>query len=391
MTPDGGRQRILLSPPDVGDAEEAALIRALRSGWVAPLGPEVDAFERELADRVGVRTAVAVSSGTAALHLALVSWGVGRGDLVVTSSLTFAATANAIVYTGAEPHFVDSDATGNMDPALLDEAITGLERGGRRVGAVIPVDVFGRCADHDSIAEIATRHRVPVFVDAAESLGARGAGRPAGSHGRAAAVSFNGNKIMTTSGGGMLLTDDEGLAAHVRHLATQAREPADHYEHVEIGYNYRLSNLLAAVGRAQLGRLDGMVARRRHFRAAYRAVLDGVPGVAFLSGDDAASGRGDAEDNCWLTALTVHPARAGWSADDLRRALAGDDIESRRLWKPMHRQPVFTHCGATLSGESDHLFETGLLLPGGSSMTEDDLARIVTVLDRVAGRSVARV
>lgn len=367
-------RRILLSAPDVGEAEEIALVRALRSGWVAPLGPEVDAFEREVAVRVGVRHAVALSSGTAALHLAFVSWGVGRGDVVVTSSMTFAATANAIVYTGAEPFFVDSDATGNMDPELLARALDGLRRGGRRVGAVVPVDVFGRCADYTWIEATAAEHGIPVLADAAESFGASHRGRRAGSLGHAAAISFNGNKIMTTSGGGMLLTDDDGLAAHVRHLSTQARLPGDHYEHAEIGFNYRLSNLLAAVGRAQVGRLDAMMARRRRTRDAYRSVLAAAPGVEFVGGDD------DREDNCWLTAITVDPDRAGWSAAGLRRRLADHDIESRRLWKPMHLQPVFAACGATVSGVSERQFDTGVLLPGGSSMTDDDVARIVGVV-----------
>ena len=370
--------RILLSPPDVGDAEEAALVRALRSGWVAPLGPEVDAFETEVAERVGVRAAVALSSGTAALHLALVSWGVGRGDVVVTASMTFAATANAITYTGAEPFFVDSDRTGNMDPVLLAHALERLRLEGRRVAAVVPVDLYGRCADHDTIAGVAERFGVPVLVDAAESLGARGDGRAAGSHGRAAAISFNGNKIMTTSGGGMLLTDDAGLAAHVRHLATQARQPAEHYEHVEVGFNYRLSNLLAAVGRAQLGRLDTMLARRRRTRDAYRAVLAAMPGVAFLGGDD------DAGENCWLTALSVDAAHAGWSAHELRRALDAAGVESRRLWKPMHLQPVFAGCGATVEGVSERLFDTGILLPGGSSMSDADVEQILDVVVDVA-------
>jgi len=375
---ENAHRRILLSAPDVGETEEIALVRALRSGWVTPLGPEVDAFEDEVAARVGVRSAVALSSGTAALHLALVSWGVGRGDVVVTSSMTFVATANAIVYTGAEPVFVDSDATGNMDPHLLARTLKELRRDGRRVGAVVPVDVFGRCADYDAIETIAAAYGVRILADAAESLGASHRGRPAGSLGWAAAISFNGNKIMTTSGGGMLLTDDEELATHVRHLATQARLPVDHYEHAEIGYNYRLSNLLAAVGRAQLGRLDAMLRRRRRTRDAYRSAFAGAPGVAFVGGAD------DAEDNCWLTAITVDPERAGWSAADLRRALADRAIESRRLWKPMHLQPVFAHCGATVSGMSERLFATGVLLPGGSSMTDADVARIADVVGEVA-------
>ena len=261
-------RRILLSPPDVGELEQEYVLRAMRSGWVAPAGPDLNAFEREVADRVGVPHAVGLASGTAALHLVLVSWGVGQGDVVPVSTFTFAATVNAIRYVGAEPFFIDSDAeSGNMSPALLARAVDRLHAEGRRVPAVIPVDLLGKCADYNAIEGIAREFGVRVLADAAESLGASYRGRPAGSWGDAAVLSFNGNKIMTTSGGGMLLTADAGLAAHVRKLSTQAREPVLHYEHTEIGYNYRLSNILAALGRAQLARLDDMVERRRCWRA----------------------------------------------------------------------------------------------------------------------------
>lgn len=259
-------ERIYLSSPDVTQSEEDAVVRAIRSGWIAPLGPEVDAFEAELAAYCGREHAVALSSGTAALHLALLTLGVGPGDAVLTSSMTFAATANAIVYTGAEPVFVDADETGNMNPDLLAEAFDALEGEGRQVKLVLPVDLLGKVVDHDRIDAIAAEHGVPVLSDAAESLGATFDGRASASFGVAAAVSFNGNKIMTTSGGGALLTDDAEAAKHVRYLATQARQPIVHYEHTEVGYNYRMSNLLAALGRAQLARLDAMIERRRLMR-----------------------------------------------------------------------------------------------------------------------------
>ncbi|MDZ4046108.1 MAG: aminotransferase class I/II-fold pyridoxal phosphate-dependent enzyme, partial [Rhodoglobus sp.] len=249
--------RIHMSSPDVGEAEEEAVLAALRSGWIAPLGPDVDAFEVEMAERVGVAHGVALSSGTAALHLGLLALGAGPGDVVVTSTMTFAATTNAIVYTGAEPYFIDADpATGNMDVALLREALRNLHAAGERIVAIVPVDLLGKTVDYTAILEAADEFDVPVLADAAESLGARHRGRAAGSFGRASIVSFNGNKIMTTSGGGMLLTDDPAIAAHTRYLATQARQPVVHYEHTDIGYNYRMSNLLAALGRAQLRRLD---------------------------------------------------------------------------------------------------------------------------------------
>jgi dTDP-4-amino-4,6-dideoxygalactose transaminase len=372
--------RILMSSPDVGELEERYLIEAFRSGWIAPLGPDVDAFEREVAERVGVAHAAALASGTAALHLGLLTLDVRPGDVVVTSTLTFAATANAIAYTGAVPHFVDSEwATGNMDPALLERALTELRASGARVSAIVPVDLLGKAADYSRILPIADRFGIPVLADAAEALGARHAGRAAGSFGAASALSFNGNKIMTTSGGGMLLTDDGELAARVRYLSTQARQPAVHYEHTEIGYNYRLSNLLAALGRAQLIRLDEMMARRRRVRDAYRAVIAGVDGVEIFQGAD------DADDNCWLTSVVVDPALTGWTADDLRAALTEADIESRPLWKPMHLQAAFAHASATLDGTAERLFETGLTLPSGSALTDEQIARTAGVLAEFVG------
>jgi dTDP-4-amino-4,6-dideoxygalactose transaminase len=366
--------RLYLSSPDVGDIEEEFIVRAFRSGWIAPLGPDVDAFERELADRIGVAETVALSSGTAALHLALLTYGVGPGDVVLTSTMTFAATTNAVKYVGAEPYFIDCDpATGNMDPDLLEEAFEELERNGERVAAVLPVDLLGKAVDYTRICALAARYGVPVIADAAESLGASHKGRPAGAWGDTAVFSFNGNKIMTTSGGGLLLTDDTEIAARVRYLATQARQPVPHYEHTEVGYNYRLSNLLAALGRAQLSRLDEMIARRKVVRDFYRFLFKGVPGVEIFGGEN------DSEDNFWLTSILVAPEEAGWSAEDLRREFGGDNIESRPLWKPMHLQPVFTDRRAKLNGASQRLYETGLTLPSGSVLRSADLDRIASV------------
>jgi dTDP-4-amino-4,6-dideoxygalactose transaminase len=374
--------RIYLSAPDVGEVEEAYVLDALRSGWVAPLGPHVDAFEQEVVDRLGVDHAVALSSGTAALHLALLSWGVGPGDHIPVSSLTFAATANAVMYTGATPVFIDSDsATGNMDPLLLDAALTELRADGHRVPAVIPVDLLGKCADYETLSEVAARHDVKVLSDAAESFGASRNGVPAGAWGDAAVLSFNGNKVMTTSGGGMLVTNDERLASHVRFLSTQAREPEVHYEHREVGFNYRMSNVLAALGRAQLTRLDDMIERRRAIRDSYERLFATVAGVEIF-------GRlGDGVDNCWLTAITIDSGLAGWSNLDLIKQLESEDIESRPLWKPMHLQPVFSHCPAYVSGASENLFAAGLSLPSGSRLSDDDLRRIEGAITRfLAGR-----
>jgi dTDP-4-amino-4,6-dideoxygalactose transaminase len=367
--------RIYMSSPDVGEAEERAVMAAMRGGWIAPLGPDVDGFERELAERVGVDHGVALSSGTAALHVALVAWGVGPGDVVPTSSMTFTATANSIAYTGAQPYFVDCDPeTGNMDPALLSEVLDELSAEGARVPAVVPVDLLGKAVDYTSIVALAEQHGTRVLADAAESLGAVHAGRAAGSFGDASVVSFNGNKIMTTSGGGMLLTDDGDLAARARYLSTQARQPVPHYEHTEIGYNYRLSNLLAALGRAQLSRLDEMIARRREMRELYAQLFARVDGVEIF-------GRaGDGDDNVWLTSILVDEAVTGWAPSELSAWLAEDQIESRPLWKPMHLQPVHRSARARVSGASEMLFERGLTLPSGSALDPGQRER---VLDRV--------
>lgn len=368
--------RIFLSSPDVTQAEEDALVRAFRSNWIAPLGPEVDALESELAEYTGRAHAVALSSGTAALHLGLLNLGVGPGDLVPTSSLTFAATANAITYTGAEPVFVDADESGNMNPALLEQALTTLRREGHEIKAVVPVDLLGKTADHAAIGRIAADHGAVVLSDAAESLGATRDGKQSAAYGVAAAVSFNGNKIMTTSGGGALLTDDDEMAARTRYLATQARQPVVHYEHTDIGYNYRLSNILAALGRAQLNRLEEMIERRRALRIRYRELFAAVPGVEMFGEPSGVDG-GPTRDNFWLSSILVDPDAAGFTAEDLRVHLAGQDIEARPLWKPMHLQPVFAGRRAFTDGTGERLFTTGLSLPSGSVLDDSSISRVV--------------
>ncbi|MEV1328696.1 aminotransferase class I/II-fold pyridoxal phosphate-dependent enzyme [Micromonospora costi] len=366
---------IHLSPPDVGPLEESYLVEALRSGWVAPAGPALQAFEREVAARVGTGGAVAVSSGTAALHLALLGVGVGPGDAVIVPTLTFIATANAVRYIGARPVFVDCDPqTGNVDVGLVADLMHRLRSRGERIGAVVPVDMFGSCAEYGELVPLCMEAGVPLVEDAAEALGASYRGRPAGSFGRAAALSFNGNKIMTTSGGGMLVSDDLELLARARHLATQAREPTPYYEHRETGYNYRLSNLLAALGRAQLIRLDGMIARRRHLRDRYAKVFAPVPGVRLL-------GIEDVESNCWLTVISVDEERSGWRAAELATHLAQREIETRPVWKPMHLQPVHTGAESLLTGAAERLFADGLTLPSGSALTEPQIATVLAAVD----------
>ncbi|MGP5115499.1 DegT/DnrJ/EryC1/StrS family aminotransferase [Corynebacterium casei] len=374
-------EKIYMSSPDVTDLEEQALVRAIRSGWIAPLGPEVDAFEEELAEYCGRKHAVALSSGTAALHLGLLTLGVGVGDLVLTSSLTFAATTNAIVYTGAEPVFIDADETGNMNPDLLEEAFQTLQNEGKTVKVVVPVDLLGKVADHERIGEIASRFGAVVLSDAAESLGATRNGKSAGAFGKAAIVSFNGNKIMTTSGGGALLTDDEEFAKHVRYLATQARQPVVHYEHTDIGYNYRMSNILAALGRAQLSRLDEMIEKRRQHRLRYSELFQGVPGVSIFGEPSGADG-GDTQDNFWLTSIIVDEAEAGFSAADLQKALAETNIEARPLWKPMHLQPVHQELRSFSDRTSERLFQTGISLPSGSALKPEEIERIEKALKK---------
>lgn len=357
-------ERIYMSSPDVGELEEQAVLSAMRSGWIAPLGPDVDAFETGMAERVGVSHAVALSSGTAALHLALLTLGAKRGDVVVTSTMTFAATTNAVMYTGAEPYFIDClPETGNMDPTLLRRALVRLREDGARVAAILPVDLLGKAADYTNILAIADEFGIPVLSDAAESLGATHRGQAAGSFGVASVFSFNGNKIMTTSGGGMLMTNDEEYAKQVRYLATQARQPVVHYEHVDVGYNYRMSNILAALGRAQLGRLDEMIDSRRQLRDQYKELFSRFKGIEVFGSE------GDSEDNVWLTAISIDEPVAGISPEDFATALAKHNIESRPIWKPMHLQPVFSQYRGEINGSAERLFHTHLTLPSGSALT----------------------
>jgi len=373
--------RIYLSAPDIGPTEERYVLRAMRSGWVAPHGPDVDAFEREIKERAGVAHAVATTSGTAALHLALLALGIGPGCLVAVPTLTFIATANAVTYTGATPIFVDTDPdTGNIDVDLLATLLERQARAGRPIDAVIPVDLFGSCADYARLVPLCRDFGVPIVEDAAEALGASRDGRPAGSFGAAAVLSFNGNKIMTTSGGGMVLTDSEQIAATCKYLATQARQPVAHYEHLDVGYNYRLSNVLAALGRAQLSRLDDMIESRRDLRGRYLDLLAGRPGVRFLA-------PADADSNCWLTAITVDADSAGWTGSDLAKALGDQEIETRPMWKPMHRQPVYADAEAITTGAADDLYSTGLVLPSGSALTPVQRDRVLDAVNRFLSSS----
>ena len=368
-------RRIYLSPPDVTSNDREMLLAALDSGWVAPVGPDLDAFEREVAATCGRSHGVGLASGTAALHLALLDASVGPGDEVLVSTFTFAATANAVTYCGAKPVFVDADlSTWQMSPELLEQAIGARQAAGARVAAAIVVDLYGQCADYDRIVPLLDEGEISLIEDAAEAIGASYGQHQAGSFGRSAVLSFNGNKIITSSGGGMLVTDDQATATRARYLATQAREPMPHYEHTEVGYNYRLSNLLAAFGRGQLSDLDRRIGRRREINERYRTALAEIEGVEFMPIADYG------EPNYWLTCITIDPATTTVDRETIRLHLEANDVESRPTWKPMHLQPVFSDAVSFIDGTSERLFDGGLCLPSGSSLDSGDQDRVIDLL-----------
>ena len=368
-------KRIYLSPPHLNGAERELVLQALNSNWVTTLGPEVEAFEQDMCDRLGVSAALALSSGTAAIHLALLTLGVQRSDCVFCSDLTFVASANPIIYCGAEPVFIDSDTKSwNMDPALLEQALEAHAKENRLPKAVIVVDLYGQAADFRAIREICAHYGVPVVEDAAEALGATYEGKPCGTHGVIGILSFNGNKIITTSGGGMLLSDRTEYVTKARHLATQAADAYPFYHHSSIGFNYRLSNILASLGRAQLVNLDSKVARRREINAFYQQALAEYPGIAFMP--EAPYGL----SNRWLTCITVDPLELGVGQEDIRLHLETRNIQCRQIWNPMHLQPLYKDCRTFGGGVSADLFEHGLCLPSGSSMSEEDLERVIEAI-----------
>ncbi|MGB7419501.1 MAG: aminotransferase class I/II-fold pyridoxal phosphate-dependent enzyme [Erythrobacter sp.] len=377
---------ILLSTPHMGEHELEYVEQAFRDNWIAPLGPNVDAFEADIAGIAKVTHATALSSGTAAIHLALKVLDVAPGDLVMCSSFTFAASANPIRYVGAEPVFIDSErASWNMSPAALERALSEARRDGRRVGAVIVVNLYGQSADYDPIRAVCEGYGVPIVEDAAESLGATYKGKPSGGFGRLGIFSFNGNKIITTSGGGMLVSDEGDLIERAQFLATQAREPVLHYEHREIGFNYRMSNILAGVGRGQVRVLGERVARRRAIFDTYLAEL-GDCGFRWMPEPDWSF------STHWLSTATLDEARFGMTTSDLIAQLSDELIETRPLWKPMHLQPVFKGARYVTDGSasvSDELFATGICLPSGSNMSDAELARAIDTIRGLARGSRA--
>jgi len=364
--------RIYLSPPNVGNLEKEFIIDALDSGWVAPLGPHVESFEREIADFVGVPHAVALSSGTAGLHLCLVAAGIGHGHEVIVPTMTFAATAFSVKYVGAAPVFIDSEASSwNVDPVLLETFLNQRAHEDNIPAALIAVDVFGQTANYGEISEICNRYGVVIIEDAAEALGATYKDMHAGSFGQAGVFSFNGNKIMTTSGGGMVVSHDGDFIARIRHLATQARQPVPWYEHEEVGYNYRLSNLLAALGRAQLKRLPGFITNRREARQTYSDFFNGVTGARILQ--DASWG----QSNGWLSVVYFDDPN---QVEIVRAHLAVNEIESRHVWKPMHLQPTFSDTQFVGTGVAQDLFEHGLCLPSSSGEIATDVVETLKSL-----------
>ena len=378
--------RLYLSSPHMSGDEQTFIADAFATNWIAPLGPHVDGFQFEFAQAVGAPYAVALSSGTAALHLALLLLGAGEGDEVMVSTLTFAASVNPVRYVGATPVFIDSERVSwNMDPALLADEMKRRAKRNRLPKAVIVVHLYGQTADLDSILEICNQYGVAVIEDAAEALGASYKGRAPGTLGHAGIYSFNGNKIITTAGGGMLVSPDGSLIAHALKLATQARDPAPHYEHSEIGYNYRMTNVLAGIGRAQLKVLHNRVAARRRNFGFYFESLGDLPGLRFMP--EAKWGR----HSRWLTAVTIEPHQFGADREMLRLALEAENIEARPVWKPMHMQPVFSKFPVVGGPVAEALFRDGLCLPSGSNLSESDLDRVCSVVRRVSRSTALRI
>lgn len=377
-------KHIHLSLAHMSGKEEEFIHEAFLTNWVVPLGPNVDRFENDLAAWLGEKSAsplhvVALSSGTAAIHLALVMLGVGPGDEVICQSFTFAASANPIVYQGATPVFVDSEpGTWNMDPELLRQAIEDrLRATGKLPKAIIPVHLYGTPARMDEINSVASAYGIPVVEDAAEALGSEYNGSYCGTFGTYGALSFNGNKMITTSGGGALICPDEESARRVKFYATQARENFPYYQHEQIGYNYRLSNISAGIGRGQMYVLDEHIARRRAIHTLYVEKLTNTPGITVMQ----PRSNVDLHPNYWLSTILVNPEEAGFTYQDLSARLAEADIESRPLWKPMHLQPVFAKSPAYVNGVSEALFAQGLCLPSGPMVTDEDVDRIVEIIN----------
>ena len=365
--------RIYLSSPHMGGAEQSFVNEAFETNWIAPLGPNVDGFERDLAAYTGAKHAAVLTSGTAAIHLSLIILGVKAGDEVLCSSFTFSASANPIMYLGATPVFIDSEAdTWNMSPEFLEAAIKARLAAGKRPKAVVLAHLYGMPSKMRELVDICERYNIPLVEDAAEALGSSYHGQAMGTFGATGVLSFNGNKIITTSGGGALIANDEHYTTRARFLATQARDPAPHYQHSQVGYNYRMSNIAAGIGRGQMQVLDERVSQRRANFAFYRELFAEQAGVtpAPLEPEGMVSNR-------WLSTVLIDPVQTGGTTrEDVRLRLEEDNIETRPLWKPLHLQPVFKDAPYYGDGLSERLFENGLCLPSGSNLSDEEFARI---------------
>lgn len=370
------KTKIWLSSPHMGGTEQQYVQEAFDTNWVAPLGPNVNGFEQDIADYLKTGHVAALSSGTAALHLALIILGIEPGDEVICQSMTFSASANPIAYQKAVPVFVDSEAdTWNMSPELLEEAIKDRIKKGKTPKAIIPVHLYGMPAKMDEIIAIAQRYNIPVIEDAAEALGSTYKGKMCGTFGEMGVLSFNGNKIITTSGGGALVTNNEAAKQKAVFLSTQARDAAPHYQHSHIGYNYRMSNIVAGIGRGQMEVLPLRVEQRRKVFEKYKTALGTIPGVSFVEEPQGFY------SNRWLTTVLIDPKETnGVTRETIRLALDADNIESRPLWKPMHMQPVFSDAPFYGNGLSEQLFENGLCLPSGSNLTDEEFERVISVI-----------
>jgi len=374
--------KIWLSSPHMSGAELKYVNEAFETNWIAPLGANVNSFESDLSQYLGGVHCAALSSGTAAIHLALIMLGVEKGDDIICQSFTFSATANPIVYLGANPIFIDSEPESwNMDPELLEKAIKDRISKQRKPKAIILVHLYGMPAKIDEIVSIAEKYEIPIVEDAAESLGSRYKGRACGTFGLMGILSFNGNKIITTSGGGALVSRDDEYIKKARFLATQARDDAPHYQHSEIGYNYRMSNVVAGIGRGQMEVLENRIAVRRENNRFYRSLFNGIEGIAFQNEPVGHF------SNYWLTTILVNKEKIGFSREDIRVALEKENIETRPLWKPMHLQPVFSNALSYVNGISEKYFQNGLCLPSGSNLTTEEKDRIKLSIQRILGIS----
>ena len=370
--------RLFLSPPHLSGKELRYVEQAFASNYIAPLGPMVDAFEQDFSAYTGLPHCVALTSGTAAIHLALRCLGVGTGDTVIASSLTFIGSIAPILYQNATPILIDADKDSwCMDAVLLADTLKEMAARNALPKAVLPTDLYGQSCDVDALRAVCDLYNIPLIIDAAESIGSLYNGKHAGNGARCAAFSFNGNKIITSSGGGMLASDDKALIEHARFLSQQARDPAPHYEHSTYGYNYRMSNIVAAIGRAQLEVIEDRVARRRAIAERYQAALHTLPGISFM---------GEMPQNRhtrWLTVMLIDPQKFGATREDVRIALEAENIESRPVWKPMHLQPAFKALQMVGGGVCESFFETGLCLPSGSSMSDADVDEVIAHIHRL--------